>query len=53
MTPIFAYFGPETTLPVATIAATVLGVVMVAAKAGKRRIVALARVIRNRFRVGA
>jgi hypothetical protein len=53
MFPFFAYFGPETTLPLATIAATVFGIVMVAARAGKRRIAWLARKVRNRFRVGA
>ena len=51
MIPLFAYFGPETTLPVATVAATVLGVVMVVAKASMRKIKGIVRLVRDRKRV--
>jgi hypothetical protein len=49
----FAYFGPETTLPVATVAATVVGVVMVVAKASMRKIKGVVRLVRDRNRAGA
>ena len=49
----FAYFGPETTLPVATVAATVVGVVMVVAKASMRKIKGVVRLVRDRNRAEA
>lgn len=50
MTFLLAYFGPETTLPVVTVVASAIGIVMVVAKASMRRIKNVARLIRKRKR---
>ena len=43
MTPLFAYFGPETVLPATSIMATILGVVLMMGKSSIRWCVGMVR----------
>lgn len=47
---LFAYFGPETVLPLASVLATVFGVILMFGRASFRILLAPFRLLRNRAR---